>query len=620
MKIALISLLCITVMCGCAQTPEEAANRVDNARKHILRVSNHGYLIKDETGFTDTADQHLTTKETADKYADMLTGALELACENSEMLDTKEQKDKCKKISGELMLNVARCSTTPAIDVCSDALFEQFEQYFVESATPIKLLFYFHGGLNKYQDTDERVASQVDFIKKGQARAINYQEPNNIDTLPYTQHWQYPIFVSWSSSALDTYCEHLFELREGRRVAPNLSYFSSPIILVEDLVTSIGEFPMNAYYQFTNDKDRIASRNGYGLSHVWLEADAQFKNLQCDRGDNSASNQFVVKDIILDKAHHSVIRLNRSVYNRTSLQHKLKSGVFVAATPFRYVFGSAWNGTIAGNAWKVMKRRARNMVDPTGDSDNRLQKRQLTSYKDGIGSSLGSFFESLFALKNRYPELDLQVNLIGHSMGTIAINNLLEKYRADWQASGILNNVVYMAAAASTQETLSIVPDLMKSDHAFDFFNITLNRVSEVAEFYALGFAPSGSLLVSIDKYHDKPEHHLKRTFGSEINVRSSLPAILKSFQGVKGKVVLKAFNDVESLETSTKIPVKHGDFGDLDFWLPSTWEITNDRYETPTPEQSYQCEPILKRPITADKTKALREVHQATDVLFKPK
>ena len=174
-----------------------------------------------------------------------------------------------------------------------------------------------------------------------------------------------------------------------------------------------------------------------------------------------------------------------------------------------------------------------------------------------------------------------------------------------------------MAAAASTQETLSIVPDLMKSDNAFDFFNITLNRVSEVAEFYLLGFAPSGSLLVSIDKYHDKPEHHLKRTFGSEINVRSSLPAILKSFQGVKGKVVLKAFNDIESLESSTKIPVRHGDFGDLDFWLPSTWEITNDRYETPTPEQSYQCEPILKRPITADENKTFREVHQATDVLF---
>ena len=170
-----------------------------------------------------------------------------------------------------------------------------------------------------------------------------------------------------------------------------------------------------------------------------------------------------------------------------------------------------------------------------------------------------------------------------------------------------------MAAAASTEETLSIVPDLMKSDNSFDFFNLTLNRVSEVAEFYAFGFAPSGSLLVSIDKYHDEPEHHLKRTFGSEINVRSSLPAILKSFNGVKGNVVLKSFNDIEALETSFNIPVMHGDFGDLDYWLPSTWAITNANYEKPTANQTFKCEPLIERPYKPSEG----ETQKNSDVLF---
>ena len=238
---------------------------------------------------------------------------------------------------------------------------------------------------------------------------------------------------------------------------------------------------------------------------------------------------------------------------------------------------------------------------------------EMQLFKDGIGSSLGSFFESLFALKQRYPTLNLQLNLVGHSMGTIAINNLLEKYESEWTESGVLKNVVYMAAAASTEETLSIVPDLMKSDNSFDFFNLTLNRVSEVAEFYAFGFAPSGSLLVSIDKYHDEPEHHLKRTFGSEINVRSSLPAILKSFNGVKGNVVLKSFNDIETLETSFNIPVMHGDFGDLDYWLPSTWAITNANYEKPTANQTFKCEPLIERPYKPSEG----ETQKNSDVLF---
>ncbi len=616
MKRQLLFFIVVLAVSGCAYTPKEDLEKYkNNSRKHILRVSNHGYLIEDgitlQNGLADTASKHLTIEETAYKYSDIFTGAFELACENGTVSLSDAQKNECKKSARQFMKEVARCSVGQPSGGCDSINSSNFERFFVEKSTPIKLLVYFHGGLNKYKHTDQRMESQIGSIMKGLPKTKFQNVKVGDNSLPITQHWQFPVFVSWPSSALDTYKEHLLELREGRRVAPSLSYFSSPIILIEDLVTSVGEFPMNVYYQFTNDKDRLASRGGIGLSHVWKESDNQFASLQCDRNDTTQPNEFAVKEIFLKG--DSVIRINRSEYNRNSFQHKLKSGVFIAATPFRYVLGSAWNGTIAGNAWKVMKRRARNMFDPTGDADNRLQKEKLELFKDGIGSSLGSFFESLFALKQRYPTLNLQLNLVGHSMGTIAINNLLEKYESEWTESGVLKNVVYMAAAASTEETLSIVPDLMKSDNSFDFFNLTLNRVSEVAEFYAFGFAPSGSLLVSIDKYHDEPEHHLKRTFGSEINVRSSLPAILKSFNGVKGNVVLKSFNDIETLETSFNIPVMHGDFGDLDYWLPSTWAITNANYEKPTANQTFKCEPLIERPYKPSEG----ETQKNSDVLF---
>lgn len=165
-------------------------------------------------------------------------------------------------------------------------------------------------------------------------------------------------------------------------------------------------------------------------------------------------------------------------------------------------------------------------------------------------------------------------------MGIIVINNLLEKYELDWIELGVLKNVVYMVVVVSIEEIFFIVFDLMKFDNLFDFFNLILNRVFEVVEFYVLGFVFLGLLLVLIDKYYDELEYYLKWIFGFEINVWFFLFVIFKFFNGVKGNVVLKLFNDIEVFEILFNIFVMYGDFGDLDYWLFLMWVIINVNYE----------------------------------------
>lgn len=610
---------------GCAHTLIDSNQRGEDINKHVLRVSPHGYLIKNDITRLPAwkrkpNNYHLNIGETREAYGEIIKGAMTLSCERLIPADREptevelEEVRVCARSAEELIEWVIKGKDNNDKEEFFDAftIREKFVNHFIERGRPLKIMVYFHGGLNNYKKTDERLG-QIKYIKSGKS-AHEEISPDS----KWTNHWQYPVYVSWPSEFFGTYGEHLFSMREGRREETPKGLVSSLVVAFEDVVTSGGEFLSNAYYQFSNDRDRYSSLSGYGLSSVWSEAFVQFTNIDCrdDKGDARQSNDYIEDDprkFVYKKAGN--IHINRSVYKYGSLPYKVKSGGFILFSPIRYPVGSLWNGVVAENSWRIMKRRARNMFDPTGDADYSMEK--SPDFKDGIGSSLGSFFETLLDLKAAFPKLDLQLTLVGHSMGTIAINNLLEKYNTGFKEFDVITNIVYMAAAASTEETLSIVPEIMREDDSLNFYNLTLNRVSEVAENYCFGAGPSGSLLVSIDKYHDQPEHHLKRTFGSEVNVHSSLPAIFSAFEGVKGKVVLKSFNDLENPEpgAENRLPRQHGDFGDLDFWLPSSWEIRDEQGSVPTLSVA-QCDMRVLRPYTKPKHPKTAPKGTESDVL----
>jgi len=527
------------ILCACAYSPDKAIYKKDfkkyqeDAEKHILRVNRHGYLIN-----SDFATYPLLTRRSqipkpkieANKQIDhMLISAIKLACRKS--------KRECDEINS----------------------LENISPDTIKKINELKVLVYVHGGLNTYSNTDERMEKQLDCI-------TNERMEKQVGCITNDGNdWHYPIYISWPSNVFGTVQEHFFEVREGRDTAAWSGLVSSPFVLFEDVFTAIGRAPANVYYQFTNDKDRFASRWGnWALSNVWKEADYQYKQQFFTENPTSFQSN--------DPYAHQYknIKINRSTYQNNGFVNRVKSSALALVTPIRYAAGIVWNGTLAGDSWAMMKRRARAIAYPTGEVNSTVREIKSKDNEVVEGQSAGHLLERIFNLEKEYPELKIKLTLVGHSMGAIVLNNLLTRYQADFERSTSLHSIVYMAAAANTFETLSIVPDILRKNvRDIHFYNLTLNRVAEVAETYFAGLAPSGSLLISIDKYHNAPEHHLLRTFGSEVNVQSSFVAIKQAFSNMDDPVTLKAFDKDQDIP-----PYKHGHFGELEFWRCSTWQI----------------------------------------------
>lgn len=459
------------------------------------------------------------------------------------------------------------------IFVQAENLAEQKAQY--DDSDPsnkkkiVKLLVHVHGGLNLLSDAD----------KRAQETAPKIVSDSN--------DWAYPVFFSWPSSFQGTYAEHLIYVREGRKTIWPLGLLSSPFVFIADFAQSLGKYPLDVYYQMVNAKDIVAYPKdnnednwvpaSWGwVSYAWKRAKTEYCNRST--GNNCTPNpNFQTKEGLW---------LNWSkYYSDQSIKKLTLSG---ATSPFRYTVGTLGQSSIAISAWKNMKRRTSNIFFPPSQFDDRdspdaifdrnMEFRNSQGQLDK-GLPGGEFFKLLFSrIDNSKDKYTYQVTVVGHSMGAIVLNNALKKYKNDWSRTGVLKNIVYMAAACSIDDVVdSVFPLLKKINTAVPpvnqvkFYNLMLNRVAEVSETNLGGAAPTGSLLVYIDQHLEIPDHPFDRTFGSEVNVLSSLTALNDELeeQGVGDHMQFKSFHSFPNY-----IPNKHGDFNDTPFWRQSFWEV----------------------------------------------
>jgi len=89
----------------------------------------------------------------------------------------------------------------------------------------LSIVIYIHGGLNKFDDTINRVENTYKRILANK---------------------QYPIFISWESGPLTNYSDHLFAIRNGERDLLK-AIPSSPFILIEDALRSIARIPASSW-------------------------------------------------------------------------------------------------------------------------------------------------------------------------------------------------------------------------------------------------------------------------------------------------------------------------------------------------------------------------------------
>jgi pimeloyl-ACP methyl ester carboxylesterase len=182
--------------------------------------------------------------------------------------------------------------------------------------------------------------------------------------------------------------------------------------------------------------------------------------------------------------------------------------------------------------------------------------------------------------------------LIGHSMGGIVINGLLERF-PDLHVS----DIVVMASAASARETRRVL-DRYYEDKAVQrrtverqlalcgkacvglrdllpqpdprFYSLMLHPMNDIEEENYFATVPLGSLLMWVDDLYEVPKTPEDKTFGFWPTAR----AMRRMFgQATQQHMVFRIF-DRRDDEQHT-VPVMHTHFNDTDkrFWCRSFWD-----------------------------------------------
>ena len=178
----------------------------------------------------------------------------------------------------------------------------------------------------------------------------------------------------------------------------------------------------------------------------------------------------------------------------------------------------------------------------------------------------------------------IELTLIGHSMGTIVANELLNRF-----TDLPIKNIVYMASAASIRETSLVMNSYLTNDQSKSdpiFYNLMLHPQSEALE-QSLPFFPLGSLLEWIDETLGEPDTFPDRRMGKWENV--ALATHLFS-QDARKNMIYRVFPSEHICEISENdkkycdennvrkpMPITHGSFNDYDphlirFWCQGFW------------------------------------------------
>ena len=112
---------------------------------------------------------------------------------------------------------------------------------------------------------------------------------------------------------------------------------------------------------------------------------------------------------------------------------------------------------------------------------------------------------------------EASVTLVGHSMGTMVINLLVEAF-----PHLSYRDIVFFSGAATINQTKAALDPLLREGKGnVRFYNLMLHPMNDAREItMAWRWRPSGSLLVWIDDMLEHPDTLLDRTVGQWTNMR----------------------------------------------------------------------------------------------------
>ncbi len=467
-----------------------------------------------------------------------------------------------------------------------------------------RLLLRIHGGLNSL---DESLDATVKMTKSIMAdSATDY----------------YPLFINWESGLMSAYGEHLFSLRGGKSYGhKSLAPLAFPFYLAADLGAGIARAPLTMVKQFAvNNKTGYLNNQGelscghpddLGATATSPQAlDTARQTAQ--RGTlHKAERSLCAPDVgplttsavagaTASQLGAQKIALSRFAYHRSRMEWVVDNGLSVlfSYVPTRYFvmagndhFGnsfaqsyraSSWKRRpltlagwlppkaiglividgLGGAAWSTMHRRTHTMVRPSAEFTEKLA--QTRQYVPETGA-LPIFLDSLQQMMRK--DTAYHLTLVGHSMGAIVATEVIRARDAL-----PIDNIVFMASAASVRETATSVVPYLEQHEKTQFYNLTLHPWSEAREWSKGPVLPYGSLLEWIDAYFgnpETPEDLMVGQYDTAVLTASELPP------SVRGRVHIKAFGYHSGKGCGAHdMPFKHGQFNDdeVPFWRFGFW------------------------------------------------
>lgn len=428
----------------------------------------------------------------------------------------------------------------------------------VRSSPLDTIVVYVHGGRVSYEKGYGRV------MERGRA----------IDSAGY-----YPIFINWNSSGGSSLWWHLFRMRQGEDWGPVNGTLSAPFMIAGALGRAISRAPMSALHQ-TADYCRVLGgmKRGdtegriHGSRFCPIPGVDQARRAQAEyeqvllAGERPAGTEPAPISIGLG-SHDNGWGVGTA---------RVASGV-VTLLP-KLVLGPVLDGFGPG-AWSEMRRRVGTMVHSRRDfsSASALDP----DYHPPRGAAY-ALMDSLQAMSRAQHHDSVPAErrrsrtfiLVGHSMGTIVLDEILEHF-PDLPVA----RIVYLAPATTIAELESGVVRFLQRHPATLYYHGMLHPYADAGEWQPgmLDLVPRGSLLEWVDDYLAAPDTPLDRVSGKWANLVTATHIFPPE---IRARVVLKAFGVRDPFDRDD--PVLYGEMHqhagfsnpNFAFWDDASWQL----------------------------------------------
>jgi pimeloyl-ACP methyl ester carboxylesterase len=433
----------------------------------------------------------------------------------------------------------------------------------------IQVVVFVHGGLNSYSASKRRLKRML-------------SDENRMLAEGY-----YPLLIVWNSDFVSSYFEHLLYIRQGE-VWTTMGKVTAPFMFAVDVARGLARLPLTLGGRWLNDWRTIDPPGSKrSKTAAWEDMEARLEDWQKRAYPEAAGNRLIRKPEPEREA-------------RSDAERAFRFACYILTQPTKIAVLPLADG-LAGEAWDNMIRRTRTMFEPpeTYDFPVDYRKAFLTNQdpaqlqakvdqwmaprepvirarstrqarlKVAPDGSMYDFARQLsFWSTNQVFPKDLKWQFVGHSMGTMVLNELF-RVAPDIRAK----RVTYMAAACSIRDFQeSIVPYLRRQalihSNAIPFYNLSLHRIRERDNSMdKVDIIPRGTLLNYIDDIFSKPATITDRTLGSWENIIRALPDLPRDLRPQIHNVCFDILPWTFS-SGSTNQPQNHSSFTvDFAFW-----------------------------------------------------